>query len=202
MRRPGTTPRAIGLAGMFLALALASSPMRAQTAAAPENLVESLSGLETPADIDVPALRARALERIKARGDIAPLKRPPIAPELLSLPQATFEIQFDPDSSIVRPGSYQTLGRIADALTQPGLLSTTFLVVCHTESNGKREPNLIVSQRRADSIRDVLTTMFRISPKRIRTLGLGEEQLQDANRPNAATNLRLQIITVGKAAER
>jgi OOP family OmpA-OmpF porin len=110
-------------------------------------------------------------------------------------------VLFDPDSSIIRPGSYRTLGRIADTLTDPALLPYRFLIVGHTESGGRRDHNLIVSQRRADAIRDVLVTTFKISTKRLQTLGLGEEQLRDAARPPAATNRRIQVVSLGKMPE-
>jgi outer membrane protein OmpA-like peptidoglycan-associated protein len=129
------------------------------------------------------------------------VNRPPLVPELLKLPQVTFDILFDPDSSIIRPGSYRTLGRIADTLTDPALLPYRFLIVGHTESGGRRDHNLIVSQRRADAVRDVLVTTFKISPKRLQTLGLGEEQLRDAARPPAATNRRIQVVSLGKMPE-
>jgi outer membrane protein OmpA-like peptidoglycan-associated protein len=195
--------RGVGrLTGTLSMLLLLSFPARAQTAAPPENLVEQLSGLETAPDIDLAALRQQALERIKSRTDAAPLMRPPIAAQLLQLPQSSFEIQFDTDSPIVRPPSYRTLGRIADALTQLTLLPYKFLVVDHTNSIGRRDANLTLSQRRANAIRDVLLATFKISPKRIEAVGLGEEQLQDSAHPTAATNLRVQIVTIGKAAER
>jgi outer membrane protein OmpA-like peptidoglycan-associated protein len=63
---------------------------------------------------------------------------------------------------------------------------------------GRRESNLTLSQRRADSIRDALVTTFKISPKRLRAVGLGEEQLLDAAHPAAAINQQIQIVTVGQ----
>ena len=39
---------------------------------------------------------------------------------------------------------------------------------------------------------------FKVSPKRLQALGLGEEQLQDVNRPAAPANARVQIIAIGK----
>ena len=39
---------------------------------------------------------------------------------------------------------------------------------------------------------------FKVSPKRLQALGLGEEQLQDVNRPAAPANARVQIIAFGK----
>jgi OmpA-OmpF porin, OOP family len=45
----------------------------------------------------------------------------------------------------------------------------------------------------------VLVTTFKISPKRIQAIGLGEEQLLDPEHPKAAVNQQTQIITVRKA---
>jgi OOP family OmpA-OmpF porin len=55
-----------------------------------------------------------------------------------------------------------------------------------------------LSQRRADSIRDVLVTTFKVSPKRLKAIGLGEEQLLDAAHPTAPVNQQVQVVTVGK----
>jgi OmpA-OmpF porin, OOP family len=101
----------------------------------------------------------------------------------------------------VRPQSYETLGRIADALVQAKLLPYTFLIVGHIEANGKRENNVTLSQRRADAIRDILVNTFKISSKRIQSIGLGEEQLLDPARPASATNQQIQILTVAKLPE-
>ncbi len=193
--------RCIGLlAATMIAFAAPTLPARAQAAVTTDDIVKRLGGLEATADLTIPALRQRALERAKSKTDPAPLKRPPVATELLKLPRIAFEIQFDPDSSIIRPESYQTLGRIADALIRSTLLPYGFLIVGHTESTGKREYNLTLSQRRADSIRDALVTTFKISPKRLQALGLGEEQLQDSARPAAPVNQQLEVVTVAKAS--
>jgi outer membrane protein OmpA-like peptidoglycan-associated protein len=193
--------REAGMLAALLIMLAAPFPARAQATAPAEDLVGALSGLETPPEIDTAAIRQQAVERPKSKATAQPVNRPPLVPELLKLPQVTFEVLFDPESSIIRPGSYRTLGRIADTLTDPALLPYKFLIVGHTESGGRRDHNLIVSQRRADAIRDVLVTTFKISPKRLQTLGLGEEQLRDAARPPSAANRRIQIVSLGKIPE-
>jgi outer membrane protein OmpA-like peptidoglycan-associated protein len=199
--RVGNPLRDAGMLAALLIMLAAPCPARAQTTAPAEDLVGTLSGLEAPQEIDIPAIRQQAVERPKSKATAQPVNRPPLVPELLKLPQVTFDVLFDPDSSIIRPGSYRTLGRIADTLTDPALLPYKFLVVGHTESGGRRDHNLIVSQRRADAIRDVLVTTFKVSPKRLATLGLGEEQLRDAARPPSATNRRIQVVSLGKIPE-
>jgi OmpA-OmpF porin, OOP family len=197
MRRWQRSLRDLGLlTGALMLLATPPSPARAQAAVPVQTLVNALTGLETATDIDVAALRQQVLERVKAKADAVPLKRPPVAAQLLKLPQFSIEVQFDTDAPIIRPDSYRTLGRIADALSHPTLLGYGFLIVGHTESTGRREINLTLSQRRADAIRDVLVTTFKVSPKRLQAVGLGEEQLQDTAHPAAPVNQRIQVVTV------
>jgi OOP family OmpA-OmpF porin len=192
--------REIGLlTGVLIVLAAPMPAARAQTVVTTEMMINQLSGQDTPPDIDVAALRQQALDRIKSKADAVPLKRPPVAAALLKLPQFVVEVQFDPDSPIIRPESYSVLGRIADALSHPSLLPFRFLIVGHTESTGKRDYNLALSQRRADAIRDVLAATFKVSSKRLQAIGLGEEQLQDAVHPTAPVNQQIQVLTVGNA---
>ena len=192
--------RGVGLVAVALiAFAAPKFPAHAQEAVTRDDIIKRLSGLEATPDLNVAALRQRALERVKSKADAVPLKRPPIAAELLELPRFMVEVQFDPDASTIRPESYQTLGRIADALCHSTLLRYGFLIVGRTDATGKREYNLTLSQKRADSIRDALVNTFKISPKRLQAVGLGEEQLQDAARPTAAINQQVQVVTVAKA---
>jgi len=201
LRDIGRLPGALSLLALSLfVLSLFVLPMaagRAQTATPTADIIDRLA-VEAEADIDVAALRQQAADRIKARADPQPQKRAPIAPQLSKLPQIRFDVVFDPDTSLIRPASYQTIGSIADALTDPKLRPYRYLIVDHVESAGRRDHNLTLSQRRADSIRDVLITTFKVAPKRLQALGLGEEQLQDVNRPAAPANARVQIIAVGK----
>jgi OOP family OmpA-OmpF porin len=190
--------RDMGLLIAVLAGLVAPAHAQAQSAAAAENWVNRLAGLETPPDLDVAALRQQALERVRSRADAVPLKRPPIATQLLKLPKLIVEIQFDEDTPIVRPESYSALGHIADTLTDPKLLPYKFLIVGHTPSTGRRDYNLTLSQRRADAIRDILVSTFKVSPKRLQAIGLGEEQLLDAAHPAAPTNQRIQVATVAR----
>jgi len=188
----------IGLLTVCLVLAMSVPSALAQAVVTAEGMINQLAGLETASDVDVAALRQQALERIKSKADAVALKRPPVAPQLRKLPGLNLDIQFNPDSPVIRPESYRVLGRIADTLSDPKLQPYGFLIVGHTESTGRREDNLTLSQRRADSIRYVLATTFKISSKRLQAVGLGEEQLLDAEHPKAPVNQQTQIVTVRK----
>jgi OmpA-OmpF porin, OOP family len=197
MRTAGKTrrrilPLTVGLAIAVLPASLAS----AQETATAEAIVTELAGLEAASDLETATLRQQALDRIKSKADGIALKRPPVSPQLRRLPHINVDIQFNPDTPVIRPESYRTLGRIADALYNPALMSSTFLIVGRTEATGRRDINLALSQRRAEAIRDALVTTFKVSAKRILAVGLGEEQLQDADHPKAVVNQQAQIVTL------
>ncbi len=173
--RPGRSCRrdvallVAALIGFAALPALAQAPAGATS----EDWIKRLAGLDTAPDLDPAELKQQAADRVKAKAEPVPSKRPALAPQLLKLPQFVAEIQFDDDTAVARPDSYRTLGRIADALTHPSMLNYKFLIVGHTASGGRRDFNLALSQRRADAIRDILVNTFKVSPKRLQAIGLG-----------------------------
>jgi OOP family OmpA-OmpF porin len=198
--------RAFREVGLLLAVAaFAASAVRAQAPSAPprDDIVNALSKFDTGPDLDLVALKQKISERSKMRGknEPEPAKRPLIVPELKDLPTFNLDIKFDVDTPIILPESYETVGRVADALVNAPLLPYTFLIVGHSDSNGRREANVILSQRRADAIRDVLVNTFKISSKRLQSLGLGEEQFIDQAHPASPVNLQIQIVTIGKVPD-
>src|SRR5581483_4749941 len=158
MMRAVTTARLGPLLAVLIAVAGSTAPARSQTAPQRDAIITQLSQFDT----------ARVLDksRSRARNEPEPAKRPVLVPEILNLPTFTVEIHFDTDTPVVQPDSYQAVGRIADALVNAQLLPYTFLIVGHSDATGKREANAILSQRRADSIRDILVNTFKISSKR------------------------------------
>jgi outer membrane protein OmpA-like peptidoglycan-associated protein len=201
--------RAISLGLLVTCLAALAVPAArgqtpAQAAPARDDIVNALNKFDTGPELDIPALKQAISDRSKVRSKKEPEanKRPPIVPDIMNLP-GTFNvaIAFDVDTPIILPDSYETVGRIADALVNTPLLPYTFLIVGHTESNGNRPANVTLSQRRADAIRDVLANTFKISSKRLMSLGVGEEQFIDQAHPTSAVNQQIQIITIGKVPE-
>ena len=131
----------------LLAFAASSTASHGQTAAPPaparDDIVNTLSKFDTGPELDIPALKQEISERskIRSRTSPRPAKRPPIVPELMNLP-ATFNvaIQFDVDTPIILPGSYETVGGSRMQWSMRRCLPYTFLIVGHTESNGSARP--------------------------------------------------------------
>jgi hypothetical protein len=70
------------------------------------------------------------------------------------------------------------------------------LVEGFTDHTGSEEDNLVLSQNRANSVRDYLINEYHISPDRIETTGYGEAfPVADNNtREGRALNRRVEII--------
>ncbi len=185
----------IGIAALSALFVISSA--EAQNKLDSGDIVESLQKLETvPTKISAATLRKQASDNIRVHPGPA-LNRPPLSEELNSLAQFTVEVNFDFGSAVIRPDSYRTVGRIADALHHPQLLGYKFLIIGHTDAKGGREANLKLSQLRAEAILEALTTSFNVPTRQLSAVGLGEEQLRDPAHPEAATNRRVQLVNIG-----
>ncbi|MFG1187596.1 MULTISPECIES: OmpA family protein [Xanthobacter] len=187
---------ALLLSAALLAPVLLAAPASAQVATSNAQIVQGLqaSVADVP-NVSAEALRGLAVAHMKYTGP--PESRPPLAIQLDQLAQINVEIEFDLNSAMIKPSSYRTLGSIADAMHNPILLGYKFLVVGNTDTTGTREINLKLSQERADAVMQALATTFRVDPRRLQAVGLGEENLQDVKNPHAAINRRVQIFNLG-----
>jgi len=163
------------------------------------DLINSLQGVEQAGpDLSAARLRQMAVQSLNDPSRTNRMNRAPLAERLDKLAQLTIAIQFDFNSARIRPSSFAAVGLMADALYHPYLQGYRFLIVGHTDAKGNREYNLKLSQQRADAIREALINPFGISPARIESVGLGEEQLLKPAAPEAAENRRVQLINIGR----
>ncbi len=186
--------------GAMLSALMLTAGSKAQTNISEGDILNSLAGTgqaARAANIDSTALRQEVEKRIQVEGTENAASPPPVLQALAKMPNLTVQIQFDFDSDWIRPASWQTVGVIADALHHPLLRGNRFLVVGHTDAKGSRKYNLDLSQRRADSVAEMLSTTFQIPADRLIAVGLGEEQLQDQGNPTAAVNRRVQLLNIG-----
>jgi OOP family OmpA-OmpF porin len=105
-------------------------------------------------------------------------------------------ITFDFASWEVTPDQAQRLQIIADGIQQAlkEKPDEVFLIEGHTDAVGKDEDNLSLSDRRAESVGQVLTVQFGIAPENLTTQGYGEQYLkiptQEAERRNRRVTIR------------
>lgn len=106
----------------------------------------------------------------------------------------THGILFDTDSDCLKPESAPVIQAVAKGLeTNPNL---KLLIEGHTDSVGAATHNLDLSKRRAEAVKTVLVTQFKIDAARLSTAGLGATKPIDSNNtPQARSqNRRVEFV--------
>jgi outer membrane protein OmpA-like peptidoglycan-associated protein len=116
------------------------------------------------------------------------------------------EILFDSGQYTLKPKAGTAIHNALKDI--PNLGSMQLLVLGHTDSVGSTDTNQILSEKRADSVRDYLIQKENVSTDDIKTKGLGEQQPVATNETpkGRQKNRRVEIVfspkgmTVSKAA--
>lgn len=106
----------------------------------------------------------------------------------------TYGITFDVNKADIKPESYGTLKSIADVLKEnPGV---SVKITGHTDSDGDDAMNLDLSKRRAESVKNELTSKFGVEAARMETEGAGESKPVAPNDTpaNKAMNRRVEFV--------
>ena len=103
-------------------------------------------------------------------------------------------ILFDVNSDKIKPESYGVLRDIAAVLNENPEVKVK--IIGHTDADGKDADNLLLSQQRSASVKNVLTGEFKIDASRMQTDGKGETQPADKNdsAEGKANNRRVEFI--------
>jgi outer membrane protein OmpA-like peptidoglycan-associated protein len=100
------------------------------------------------------------------------------------------DVTFDTNSTVVKPGLYKEIDRVAGVLTQ--YPETLIRVEGHTDSVGTEEYNLDLSFRRANSVRDLLVKRG-VNISRIQPAGFGETMPVATNATEAGRQLNRRV---------
>lgn len=147
--------------------------------------------------------------RLRTRGVAPPMPKLELAvPEIEKkasagqLPTADIEVQFEFNSAALTPNAQDTLRALGRVLVEPKLAATNFVIIGHTDGKGTAQYNQVLSDKRAQAVREFLVTNFPIMPARLRAIGRGMTHLKVPSEPLAAVNRRVQVINVGQIAAR
>ncbi len=104
-------------------------------------------------------------------------------------------LSFDFGKASIPEGQIEKLATVADAMVEilqknPG---ETFLIEGHTDAVGKEQANLVLSDRRAESVAVALTDVFGIPAENLTTQGYGERYLKVRTQKPEALNRRVTI---------
>lgn len=109
---------------------------------------------------------------------------------------STTGILFNSGSDAIKPESYGILKEIAEALQQDSNLNLK--IIGHTDADGDDTQNLTLSEQRAISVKNALSSQFNIDVNRLQTLGKGETEPVDNNTTTEgkANNRRVEFVKI------
>lgn len=125
----------------------------------------------------------------------APAPTVPAAMAAGPSPSLSLAIQFEANSSRVRPESGPLLGNLVAALLSPELKGSRFAIEGHTDARGQPARNLALSQERADEVRLYLVALG-VHPSRLKAVGKGASDPADPRDPASALNRRVRVVTL------
>ncbi|MBT8257004.1 MAG: OmpA family protein [Bacteroidia bacterium] len=106
---------------------------------------------------------------------------------------STNGILFDSGSAKIKPQSYGIIRQISQVLMQDESIRLT--IEGHTDADGTEETNMILSKDRADSVRQALIDIYKISGDRLETDGKGEsEPVADNNTSDGKSQNRRVVF--------
>ncbi len=123
-------------------------------------------------------------------------EREQIAEIATTKPNIDLEINFDFNSASISTGSMPSVKALGDALSDPKLKGSTFVVAGHTDGVGGDAFNQNLSERRADTIKLYLVEKYGLANADLVAVGYGKTKLKDANDPSDPVNRRVQVVNM------
>ena len=159
-------------------------------------VTRSLSGATNEPDAATKAHEASILNKVRNRQtrSLSTSERQDIAEITANKPKIDLEINFDYNSADISKNSMGAVKALGEALTDPNLKGSTFIVAGHTDGIGGEAFNQGLSERRADTIKHYLMDNYHIGASDLVTVGYGKTQLKDAANPADPLNRRVQVV--------
>jgi outer membrane protein OmpA-like peptidoglycan-associated protein len=148
-----------------------------------------------------PAVKAReasflATVRNRTTRSLSMGERTELADMSAAKPNIDLEIQFDYNSADISTASMPSAQALGEALSDPSLKGSTFIVAGHTDAIGGEAYNQGLSERRADTIKRYLVDKFGIAGSDLVAVGYGKDKPKDPNAPMDPINRRVQVVNM------
>ena len=163
----------------------------------PKQLTRSLSG-DQQVDPVVKAKEISFVQTLRNRKtrSLSMGERQEIADIAANKPNIDLDIQFDYNSADISTASMPSVQALGNALSNPSLKGSTFVVAGHTDAIGGETFNQGLSERRADTIKSYLVSKFGIAGSDLVTVGYGKDKPKDPNAPMDPSNRRVQVVNM------
>jgi outer membrane protein OmpA-like peptidoglycan-associated protein len=163
-----------------------------------KNLIEALSppaATAPAAEAEEEAPRTRSIRVMRDQPSARTVEQSaPAAPAKKT--SASVLITFVTNSAELTDRARAALDVVGRALKADRLASFRFAIEGHADPRGDSEANLRLSQSRADSVVNYLTTQHEINRDRLKPIGKGDSELLNTRQIDAPENRRVTIVTL------
>lgn len=145
-----------------------------------------------PASAANPAVTPQTFQRARPAA-------PPATTAPAGVPAISVNVTFASGSASLTPAAMEQLNPLGRALVSPEHAASRFRIEGHTDTVGSAEENRLLSERRANAVRDYLMQRFSIPADRLVTEGLGETRLlvPTGDETPEQRNRRVQVLNLG-----
>lgn len=112
------------------------------------------------------------------------------------LPKINLSIEFEYNSDRPTVIGERQLATLADALKEPGLRTSRFILAGHTDGRGGDDYNQVLSERRAVAVQRYLIGAVGFDPAKLSTVGFGKRRLLEVADPASPRNRRVEIVNL------
>lgn len=152
---------------------------------------DEMGGLLFPAPEEQQSKNINFRSRSIDFGGTAVSSRP--VPEVAEEVTVGLPIEFAYNSDKILPKSKPYLDEVGKMLNFSNLSNKKLMIEGHTDAKGSKFYNVILSQKRADSVKRYLVENFQISNQRLMVSGKGESEPLKGKDPLSAQNRRVQL---------
>jgi OmpA-OmpF porin, OOP family len=145
----------------------------------------ALSGTSAPSSSRRPRGTARAA------GSVQTAARRPVGPGQ----RVNLRLSFETGSANLTSAARAQAHVFAQSLLRPQLLALRFQIEGHTDSVGSRQSNVVLSQRRAQSVADFLVNAG-VTRERLIVRGYGPDRPIPGTRASAGENRRVEAVRI------
>lgn len=118
-------------------------------------------------------------------------------PQNTEPPKASLAVRFHSGSAELTHEAKSMLDILIESINGSELKYYTFQIEGHTDAVGDEKYNLVLSEKRAASVKKYLVVAGGVDPEMLRTQGFGEAKPLFENDPLNPKNRRVDIVNVG-----
>ncbi|ACL56402.1 OmpA family protein [Methylobacterium nodulans] len=195
--------RGLRRAAFLAGLALLGSAVGAQAqAVTEEEIFEALAprplsrSLSLTVRSDAGSEGRAFLDTLRNRTSFSQAEREQLAAAAAERPSIDLDVPFAYNSATIGRTALPVVKMLGATLARPQLASSIILIVGHTDAKGSDRVNQLLSERRAEAVKQYIVQNYGVPAGNLVAVGYGKSRLKDPANPLAPANRRVTAVNM------